>query len=170
MSWSAESRLAEKIRERVANCVLFELQDPRISFITVTRVRLARDMSRCRVFYSVLGTPAERNKTARALKDAAGFVQREVAKILRTRVTPHLEFAYDDAIEGGMRVVSMLDRLKEERGEEPDGEGTGTDADAPVSAVGEEGEEREESDMDDPPDGGEIEPRDDADDGSGSGG
>lgn len=146
MSWSAESRLAEKIRERVANCVLFELQDPRISFVTVTRVRLSRDMSKCRVFYSVLGSAADRTRTAHALRDAAGYVQREVAKILRTRVTPHLEFAYDDAIEGGMRITSMLEKLEEERDDSEDPESSD-----PAEDVEEEGRaEQEPSDLESP--------------------
>ena len=118
MSWSADSRLAEKIRQRVANCVLFELQDPRIAFVTITRVRLAKDLSRCQVYYSVLGSEADRAKTEHALKDARGFVQRVVAKVLRTRATPHLEFELDPAIEGGFRMGRLLDQLKDERGED----------------------------------------------------
>ncbi len=117
MSWSANSRLAGRIRERVANVVLFELQDPRIKLVTVTRVRLARDLSTCEVFYSVLGSQSERSQTAHALADAAGHVRREVAKVLRTRSTPHLRFVYDESVEGGLKMCGLLDQLKKERGD-----------------------------------------------------
>lgn len=156
MSWSADSRLAERIRQRVANCVLFELQDPRISFITITRVRLAKDLSVCTVFYSVFGTAAERSKTEHALRDARGFVQRVVAKVLHTRTTPHLDFEYDHSIEGGLRMGQLLDQLKEERGESDEDTGdpaTGSpDASAAESALGVSGllaDEAEDDDEDD---------------------
>ncbi len=137
MSWSAESRLAEKIRARVANVVLFELQDPRIHLVTITRVRLKKDLSVCTVYYSVLGTEGQRSRTAHALRDAAGFVRREVAKVLRTRVTPQIAFQYDDAIEGGFRMSALLKQLEEERGTESETEGeTGEDESAVVDPDG----------------------------------
>lgn len=136
MSWSAESRLAEQIRARVANVVLFELQDPRIHLVTITRVRLKKDLSTCTVFYSVLGTEGQRSRTAHALRDAAGFVQREVAKVIRTRVTPRIVFQYDDAIDGGFRMSALLKKLEDERdestpdvGETVDSESGGGDED-----------------------------------------
>ena len=119
MGWSEESRLAARIRERVANVVLFELQDPRIEpgRVTITRVRLSRDLSRCTAYFSVYGSESDRSKIQHALNDAAGHVQRELGKVLRTRTVPHLGFEYDEAIEGGMRVTGLLDRLKAERGD-----------------------------------------------------
>ncbi|MFH0947362.1 MAG: 30S ribosome-binding factor RbfA [Planctomycetota bacterium] len=109
--------MAERIRERVANVVLFELQDPRITFPTVTRVRLAKDRSTCKVFFSVLGSEADRTKTTRALEDARGFIQREVAKVLHIRTVPILSFHYDESVEGGLRMEGLLKNLKNERDE-----------------------------------------------------
>jgi len=117
VGWNADSRLAERIRERVAQIVLFELQDPRIGFLTVTRVRLARDLSICEVFYSVLGGDGDRSKAKHALSSAVGHVQREVGKILRTKTVPRLVFEYDPAIDGQFRLEGILDDLKKERGD-----------------------------------------------------
>jgi len=117
MGWSADSRLAERIRERVANVILFELQDPRITFPTVTRVKLSKDRAFCKVYYTVYGTEADRTKTRHALTDARGFIQREVARVLHTRVTPQLSFLYDESVEGGLRMQGLLKELKNERGE-----------------------------------------------------
>jgi len=117
MGWSADSRLAERIRERVANVVLFELQDPRITFPTITRVRLSKDRSACKVFFSVLGSEADRTKTTKALEDARGFIQREVAKVLHVRAMPILSFHYDESVEGGLRMEGLLNNLKNERDE-----------------------------------------------------
>ena len=132
MGWSADSRLAEKIRERVANVVLFELQDPRITFPTITRVRLSKDRSACKVFFSVLGTDADRTKTTMALEDARGFVQREVAKVLHIRSMPILSFHYDDSVEGGLRMEGLLNDLKNQRDEAESTEEGGLAPDDPV--------------------------------------
>lgn len=144
MGWTEESRLAARIRERVAHVVLFELQDPRIEpgRVTITRVRLAKDLSTCRVFFSVFGSDADRSKVQHALTDAAGYVQREVGKILRTRTIPHFSFEYDQAIEGGIRVQGLLKRLKDERGDsDEDGEEIPPEPDAPPSPAGDADEE-----------------------------
>lgn len=93
------ARLQARIKERIAHCVEFELADPRSTFITITRVELTNDISQAKVFYSVLGDEADRNKTKRMLESASGFIQRQVAGILATRRTPKLEWRYDDTIE-----------------------------------------------------------------------
>lgn len=93
------ARLEARIKERVAHCVEFELADPRSTFITITRVELTNDISQAKVYYSVLGDEADRNKTKRMLESAGGFIQRQVARILATRRTPKLEWRYDDTIE-----------------------------------------------------------------------
>jgi ribosome-binding factor A len=125
VGWNADSKLAERIRERVAQIVLFELQDPRIAFTTITRVKLARDLSRCEVFYSVLGSEGDKSKTKHALDEARGFIQHTLGKVLRTRTVPHLVFQYDDSIDGSMRVDHLLKDLDAERrarGELPESE------------------------------------------------
>jgi len=131
MAGSKANRLAERIRERVANVVLFELNDPRIGFCTITRVKLAKDLSTCHVFYSVLGTEGDRSKVQHALDAATGFVQREVAKVLHTRVTPRLTFHFDESVEGSIRISALLDKLNQERGEsgESDDAGEADEAD-----------------------------------------
>ncbi len=112
-------RLSEIVKQRASEVILFELKDPRLGFVTVTRVKLAPDLSSAIVFWSVLGTRGQKSKTEHALKDASPFIQREVARILTTRVTPRLTLKFDPSIEGALRVTSILDRLAKERGEDP---------------------------------------------------
>lgn len=118
MKFERGSRLAERIKERVAQVVLFELHDPRIGFVTVTRAKMSKDLSRVEIFYSVLGTDGDRSRVAHALQDARGYVQHEIAKICETRSVPHLEFVFDQSVEGAFKMEQLLDGLKKERGEE----------------------------------------------------
>lgn len=102
------ARLEARVLERAAHCVEFEINDPRSAFITVTRVELATDLSTGKIFYSVLGGVGEKSKAAHMLEAAAGFIQRQVARVLKVRRMPHLRWIYDDSIEYAARMDEAI--------------------------------------------------------------
>jgi len=122
-------RLAEEIREQVARMIASDLKDPRIGFVTVTRVELAHDLGHVRVHVGVLGGEAERRKTLAALQQASGFVRRELGKRLRIRHTPEIDFRYDKGLDATDRVAQLLEaeRQRAEAAPEPDGLPAGDD-------------------------------------------
>ena len=95
----AKARIEARIRERVAYCVEFELNDPRAAFITVTGVDVSPDLSIAKVLYSVYGSQGDKSKAAHMLDDATGFIRKQVGRVLRTRRIPQLKWIYDDSIE-----------------------------------------------------------------------
>ena len=108
-------RLREKIKAECARVIMTRLNDPRAGFLTVQNVELSKDLRHAKVFVSVLGEDAERRKVMRMLKDATGFIQREVAGTLRTRVTPALAFVLDTSIDKSFRVAEILEQIKKEK-------------------------------------------------------
>jgi ribosome-binding factor A len=122
-------RLAEEIRQQVARMIASDLKDPRLGFVTVTRVELAHDLEHARVHVGVLGSEAEREKSLAALRQASGFVRRELGKRLRIRHTPEIDFRYDKGLDATDRVARLLEaeRLRSEAqpGPEDDGESGG---------------------------------------------
>ena len=104
----ARARIEARIHERVAHCVEFELNDPRSAFITVTGAEVTPDLSVAKVLYSVYGSEADKNKVARMLEDATGFVRKQIARVLKTRRVPHLRWEYDDSVE---RLAAMDDAI-----------------------------------------------------------
>jgi len=108
-------RLEQAILETVGPLVAHGLADPRLSMVTVTRVKLSPDLSIARVHWSCLGDEADRTKAARALAHARGHLQRAVAKSLRTRTTPHLSFHFDSTVEGADRIDRLLQQIARER-------------------------------------------------------
>jgi ribosome-binding factor A len=102
-------RLTEEIREQVARMIASDLKDPRLGFVTVTRVEMTHDLGLARVHVGVLGSEAEREKTMKALGQASGFVRRELGKRLRIRHTPEVEFRYDKGLDATDRVAQLLD-------------------------------------------------------------
>jgi ribosome-binding factor A len=94
-----KARIEARIQERVAHCVEFELNDPRATFITITRVEVSDDLSSAKVFYSVYGTEGDKSRTAHMLEDATGFVKKQLARVLKMRRLPALRWVYDDSVE-----------------------------------------------------------------------
>ena len=127
-------RLQQVIKFKVSSLIQRDLQDPRIGIITVTYVKLARDLSTCTIGYSVLGTDSDCSKSEHAIEDARGWLQREVAGALRTRKAPQLTFKYDESIAGSARIAALL---RDELGEEGETAGEDSEADSTDDATDE---------------------------------
>jgi ribosome-binding factor A len=108
-------RLEALILQTVAPLVSHGLSDPRLAMVTVTRVKLAADLSVARVNWSTLGGPGDVAKVQHALEHARGPLQAAVAAALRTRVTPRLLFHYDESLARGQRVTEVLEQISRER-------------------------------------------------------
>ena len=102
-------RVAEEIRSEVARILSSGLKDPRLGFVTVTRVSLTADLQHARVYVSVLGADAGREASLAVLRQAAGFVRGELGRGLRLRRTPELAFHHDPGIEATERVARLLE-------------------------------------------------------------
>lgn len=114
-------RLAEEIREEVAQIIGGEMKDPRLGLVTVTRVDLTADLRTARVLVSVLGDAKERAKSLGILRRAAGFVRRQLGQRLGIRYTPEVVFLYDQGLDNSERVARLLDEVGG-GGEEPEDE------------------------------------------------
>ena len=106
-------RLGEQIREEVADILGREVRDPGIGFLTLTRVRVTDDLSQARIYYTMLGEPADRKKTARALERALPFIRRALAERLHVRRMPELAFQFDESIAREERIESLLQEIRE---------------------------------------------------------
>jgi ribosome-binding factor A len=104
-------RLAEALREEIAEVVGFELDDPRVEMVTVTDVNVADDLRDAKVYVLVNGTEEEIKGALKALQNAASFVRQQVAMNLSMRFAPHLHFVRDTAEENASRVSSILSDL-----------------------------------------------------------
>lgn len=104
-------RLAGTLREEIAEVVGFELDDPRVSMVTVTEVSISDDLRDAKVYVLIDGTEDEIKSALRALHNAAIFVRQQVAMNLSMRFAPHLHFVRDSAEENASRISSILSDL-----------------------------------------------------------
>ena len=102
-------RLGEEFREEIARMISGgQLKDPRIGFVTVTRVEVVPDLRNAKVYVGVLGSQAERDKTLAGLRQAAGFMRRSLGQKLRLRHAPELAFVYDEGLDAHDRIARLL--------------------------------------------------------------
>jgi ribosome-binding factor A len=114
-------QVGEAIRETVAEIVGRSLKDPRIGFVTITRVEVTPDLRQARVLFGVLGDKAQREKTLAGLQQAAGFIRREIGRRIQIRHTPELTFQYDVGLEATERVARLLEETTSPVLPDPDG-------------------------------------------------
>ncbi len=108
-------RVGDLMRRDIADVLLRDVKDPRVRFVTITDVRLSKDLRNARVFFTVLLQDGQLlEDVTEALQHAAGFVQRKVGGRLQLRCTPHITFAYDSSLENGSRMDTILRGIEEE--------------------------------------------------------
>lgn len=107
--FSRTLRVADQIQRELAVLIQQEIMDPRIGMITVTGVEITRDYAYAKVFYTTLGGAEDTQVAAEGLKRAAGFLRSQLANKIRLRVTPQLQFVYDESIERGVKLSKLID-------------------------------------------------------------
>ena len=102
------ARVAEVIREVASATILFELRDPRVKMVTVTRAEVSGDLQHAKVYVSIMGSEKEQELTMHGLRHAAGFVQSKLAGRLQTRFTPVIKFVLDQGVKNSIEVSRLI--------------------------------------------------------------
>jgi ribosome-binding factor A len=118
--YSRTLRIGEQIKRELADLIR-KLKDPRIGMITITDVEVSKDLSHAKVFYTVFGEEQVIKDTQDGLQHASGFLRRELGRVLKVRITPHLHFFYDDTQTRGNRIDQLINQaLASDRSHHPD--------------------------------------------------
>lgn len=118
------ARVAEVVRETTAETILFQLRDPRVKMVTVTRAEVSGDLQHATVHVSIMGSEREQQLTMHGLKAAAGFIQSRLAERLQTKFTPVIHFELDQGVKNSLAIAQLL---REEAAKEPDESGDSSD-------------------------------------------
>ncbi|MCX7590078.1 MAG: 30S ribosome-binding factor RbfA [Kiritimatiellae bacterium] len=102
------ARLAEVVRETVSEAILFELKDPRIKFVTVTRAEVSADLQHAKVYISVLGSERDAKLTMHGLQSASGFIQKKLGDRMQTRYVPVVQFFIDEGVKNSLEIARLL--------------------------------------------------------------
>ncbi|QEL14545.1 30S ribosome-binding factor RbfA [Limnoglobus roseus] len=102
------ARIGEVIREVASTTILFELKDPRVKNVTVTRTEVAADLQHAKVYVSVMGSEKQQQLALYGLQHAAGFIQSKIAKQLATRFMPVIQFVLDEGVKKSIEISKIL--------------------------------------------------------------
>jgi ribosome-binding factor A len=117
------NRVGEQMKKELGDIIGRKIKDPRIGFVTVTDVEVTGDLQQAKVFISVLGDEEQRENTLKGLAKAKGFIRTEIGHRIRLRKTPEIIFEWDESIDYGNRIDTLLHQLHKdekplEKGEE----------------------------------------------------
>ena len=114
-------RVADILREEISQIVGYELEDPRLTMVTVTDVRISDNLRDARVYVTIAGDEEEHRRALSALRHAAPYVRKQVGFSLNLPRTPEIHFVRDRVEEEGERVDQLLEKIEQEwKGEERD--------------------------------------------------
>lgn len=118
MSKQRPERVQEALRQEISRIIHGELKDPRVGFLTITKVELTRDLRHAKVYFSVLGEMKDKELALKGLRSAKGFIKNIVAERIKLRFVPEIVFKIDESLEYTKGIYDILERIKKEKQDE----------------------------------------------------
>jgi ribosome-binding factor A len=105
-------RIADRIRQELADMLIRELSDPRLKQIYLTDVKVDKELSYADIYVSAIEGPARSPEILAGLESASGFIRRTLAARVELRVFPRLRFHWDPTPENADRIERVLAELR----------------------------------------------------------
>lgn len=122
---SRSRRVAEQIKRELAMLVQSGLKDPRLSLLTISAVEVSSDYAHAKIWFSTLNPDPDQDQLVEVLNFSGSFLRRELGKALRLRIVPQLHFQYDNSVENGSRMSSLIENaIAEDENKSPSSPGT----------------------------------------------
>ena len=113
MSQLRIEKVQELMKQEISQIILQELKDPRIGFVTVTKVEMTGDLREAKIFVSIMGKDEALKDTLQGLKSSLGFIRREIGRRIRLRFTPEISFALDNSLAYSSHIQELLMRVNQ---------------------------------------------------------
>ena len=115
MSRQRPERVQEALRQEISRIVQTEIKDPRLGFITITKVYLTKDLRYARVVFSVLGKDSDKHLTLKGLNSAKGYIKGLISDRIKLRYMPEISFKIDDSGEYSSQIMALLNSIERKR-------------------------------------------------------
>jgi ribosome-binding factor A len=112
MDYKRSDRVGDLLLELVSQLLTREVSDPRIGAITLTAAEVTKDLRHARIYFSLLTENERKAEVLSGLKSATGFIRAKVAKELKLRFVPTIEFVYDNTEDRARRIEDLLQQVK----------------------------------------------------------
>ncbi|MDH5692376.1 MAG: 30S ribosome-binding factor RbfA [Gammaproteobacteria bacterium] len=102
-------KVGEQIQRELSDIIRRDMKDPRATWITIQAVKVSKDFSHARVYVCTLKDD-HADAIVHMLTKASGFLRYELGKRMKSRTIPQLHFVYDESVENGNRLASLIDQ------------------------------------------------------------
>ena len=123
MEGKRSEKVADLIQKEISQMLVKSIKDPRIGFVTITKVSVSDDFRLAKVYFSVAGTVKERERSMKGLDSAKGYVRKELGRRIRLRYTPEIMFQFDPSIEYAIHMEELIQSIHGEKGPNGNEEG-----------------------------------------------
>jgi len=116
MSTNRVRKVEVAIQKEFSEILQRDIKDPRIEFVTVTKVKVTPDLRIANIYISIYGSDEEKEQSIKGLESAKGYIRSLFAKRLELRFTPEIRFLFSKSIEEGIRISKLISELKGKEG------------------------------------------------------
>ncbi len=116
--YSRADRVSGLIQEILSNLLKKDIHDPRLEMVTITNVKMSRDLRLARIYFSIYGDKNKAEAAAGGFESAHGFIKRSLARRLGLRYMPDLTFFYDESFDYGTHIEELLKSITSENGQD----------------------------------------------------
>ena len=122
-SSSKKTEQLEKSLKKVINNIIYrKINDPRINFITITRIQASSDLKYAKIYVSIYGDEDHNKKCLEGLKSATKFIRGEIGRQLKIRFVPEIEFKIDENMEYQYKLLKIVSEIHQEKSHKKKGE------------------------------------------------
>ena len=111
LAGSRSHRVGDQILREISDLLLRKLRDPRLKGVTLTDVRMSKDLRHAYVYYSLLGQDEQKKQAQAGFESAKGFIRREIGERVHLRYIPDIQFKYDMSLEYGQKMERLLEKI-----------------------------------------------------------
>lgn len=112
MEYQRSDRVGDLLRQLLAELLRKDIGDPRVQAVTLTAVKVSKDLRHARIYFNLLGGSHRSAEALAGLKSATGFIRTRVGKQLKLRFVPAIEFTYDETEDEAQRIDELLKQVK----------------------------------------------------------
>jgi len=112
MEFSRNERVGEEIKRTVSEIISKDLKDPRVEgLISVTKVDVTKNLRHAKIYLSIFGDELTKKRAFEAIKNAEGFIRKELAAKIRLKFIPEISLKLDDSIQHGIKIAKLIDEV-----------------------------------------------------------
>lgn len=117
--YARADRVSGLIQAALSDILIKSIKDPRLAAVSITRVKMTADLKQARIYFVTSGSSASREEVNSGFRKAHGFIKYALAQEIELRYMPELQFLYDDSIDYGLHIETLLKQLKNETDHQP---------------------------------------------------